>query len=55
MPIINGFKLTDLRIELSKGVVRVSYDRDSRLAVATSGDGETIPTVTVFWFAWQAF
>lgn len=39
----------------SKGVVRVSYDPDSRLAIATGGDGKTMPTVTVFWFAWQAF
>lgn len=37
------------------GGVTVKYDPDSRLATATGSDGKTIPTTTVFWFAWQAF
>ena len=35
--------------------VRVKYNPDSRLAVATEGNGGEIPSVTVYWFAWQAF
>lgn len=35
--------------------VTLSYDPKSRLATATTADGEEIPNVTLFWFAWQAF
>ncbi len=35
--------------------IRITYDPESRLATARDPDGKEIPTVTVFWFAWQAF
>jgi len=35
--------------------VTVKYDPVSRLAVATDVNGRVIPSVMVFWFAWQAF
>ncbi len=41
--------------EAEKSGVRVTYDPGSRLATATGADGDELPTVTAFWFAWQAF
>jgi hypothetical protein len=35
--------------------VSLKFDPDSRLATATDEKGNELPTVTVFWFAWQAF
>jgi hypothetical protein len=41
--------------EASHDGVRLKYDPESRLATASDAAGKEIPTVTVFWFAWQAF
>lgn len=46
--------LTEKR-EAAQDGIRVKYDPASRLAIATDTEGKEIPTVTVFWFAWQAF
>ncbi len=35
--------------------VTLEFDPASRLATATGEDGGELPTVTLFWFAWQAF
>jgi hypothetical protein len=35
--------------------VHLKFDPVSRLATATDAKGNELPTVTVFWFAWQAF
>lgn len=35
--------------------VSLKFDSASRLATATDSKGNELPTVTVFWFAWQAF
>lgn len=36
-------------------VVTLTYDPESRLARARTAKGDELPTVTLFWFAWQAF
>jgi hypothetical protein len=33
----------------------VHYDRDSQSAWIETPEGERIPTVESFWFAWMAF
>lgn len=38
-----------------KDGVSLKFDPASRLATATDAKGNELPTVTVFWFAWQAF
>ena len=35
--------------------LEVRYDRDARHPRVTGPGGEAIPSVMVFWFAWQAF
>ncbi len=36
--------------------LRISYDAEAqRVEVTDTGSGETVPSVRVFWFAWQAF
>lgn len=46
--------LTATRKASHKGVT-VTYDPESRLAVAEDTSGNRIPATTAFWFAWQAF
>jgi hypothetical protein len=41
--------------EIKKDGVSLKFDPASGLASATDKDGKELPTVTVFWFAWQAF
>lgn len=48
-------KTLEKKQEARQDGVTVKYDPESRLASATGKDGKEIPTVTVFWFAWQAF
>ncbi len=33
----------------------VSYDRSSQLVLVQTPEGEVLPSVKVYWFAWQAF
>ena len=41
--------------EAKQDGVSLKFDPVSRLATATDSEGKELPTVTVFWFAWQAF
>jgi hypothetical protein len=41
--------------ELGGRRIRVQYDREARSAEAYDTDGQLLPTVTAFWFAWVAF
>lgn len=41
--------------EAKQDGVSLKFDPASRLSTATDGKGNELPTVTVFWFAWQAF
>lgn len=41
--------------EVTMDGVSLKFDPTSRLAIATDSQGKELPTVTVFWFAWQAF
>ncbi len=41
--------------KLKKDGISLKFDPASGLATATDKDGKELPTVTVFWFAWQAF
>jgi len=41
--------------EATQDGVTLKFDPASRLATATDKNGNELPTVTVFWFAWQAF
>jgi len=41
--------------EAKQDGVSLKFDPSSRLATATDAKGNELPTVTVFWFAWQAF
>lgn len=35
--------------------ITLSYNKDSHQTVAKKSDGTVLPTVTAYWFAWQAF
>jgi len=48
-------KLLAEKLEASHEGVTVKYNPTSRLATATGSDGAELPTVTAFWFGWQAF
>jgi hypothetical protein len=52
-----AFPLADLEKtpEAKQDGVSLKFDPSSRLATATDTKGNELPTVTVFWFAWQAF
>ena len=52
-----AFPLADLEKtpEAKQDGVSLKFDPASRLATATDAKGNELPTVTVFWFAWQAF
>ena len=41
--------------EAKQDGVSLKFDPASRLATAADSKGNELPTVTVFWFAWQAF
>lgn len=53
-----------VELEKSSGLVRdtlggqkitVKYDRRHRTAVAITDNGDVLPTITAYWFAWYAF
>lgn len=44
-----------VRDTLGDQVVMVQYDRRHRSAIASNGDGDVLPTITAYWFAWYAF
>lgn len=52
-----AFPIADLEKSLAakQDGVSLRFDPASRLATATDANGNELPTVTVFWFAWQAF
>jgi hypothetical protein len=52
-----AFPLTRLEkaSEAKQDGITLKFDPASRLATATDAKGNELPTVTVFWFAWQAF
>ncbi len=46
----------EIEIQLGGETIKVSYDRKGRQLRVFEADGKTpVPTVIVFWFAWQAF
>ncbi|PVV26857.1 MAG: hypothetical protein B6D79_04965 [gamma proteobacterium symbiont of Ctena orbiculata] len=48
---------TSGRINDSVGgqIIKIEYDIDHETASAQDSEGTTIPTITVFWFAWYTF
>ncbi|MBP6603476.1 MAG: DUF3179 domain-containing protein [Verrucomicrobiales bacterium] len=42
-------------MKVGESTILVTFDPVTRAASARRSDGETIPLVHVYWFAWQAF
>jgi hypothetical protein len=50
-----GKTVGDVHDTLAGRKIVVQYDRDSRSATAAMVNGDRLPAVTAFWFAWYAF
>ena len=44
-----------ITVKVGESTILVTFDPVTRAASARRSDGETIPLVHVYWFAWQAF
>lgn len=44
-----------ISVKIGESVLEVNYDPESRLTKISDADGVELPSVQVFWFAWQAF
>ncbi|MEX2606709.1 MAG: DUF3179 domain-containing protein [Kiritimatiellia bacterium] len=45
----------ELRDRIQTRDLVIHYDAEAKHARVVDGDGNTVPSVTVYWFAWQAF
>jgi hypothetical protein len=45
----------EVQDKLGGKAITVKYDRLHRTAVVVNSDGELLPSITAFWFAWYAF
>ncbi len=41
--------------KIGRTSIRVQYHRDAKRALVTTANGKIVPSVMVYWFAWQAF